>query len=136
MSSISTIHSALAGDDPLLAAALVEPGKVTPGGPTEELHSAASEVLRVGVEAIREGHLLHWGGARLVQTDDEDLALLAGDRLYALGLESVAATGSEAAIIVLSRLIKASATAMAAGSKAQSEDIWTATCARISDTDS
>lgn len=136
MSAFETIHAELASDDPLVAATLVAPESIAMIGPTATLHSKASDNLRVGVEAIREGHLLHWGEGRLVQTSDEDLALLAGDRLYALGLESVAATGSTAAIVELSRLIKASAAAMAAASEAVSEDTWASSCARISDLDS
>ena len=131
MSAFETIHSELAGDDPLLAAALNDPSEVVRTGPTAELHSQSPQDLQVGVEAIREGHLLHWGEGRLVGTADEDLALLAGDRLYALGLERVAATGNEASIRALSRLIKESATAMADDSTEQSEDVWTATCANI-----
>ena len=43
------------------------------------------------VEAIREGYLLHYETPRLVQDADPDLRLLAGDYLYALGLERLAA---------------------------------------------
>ena len=39
------------------------------------------------VEAVREGYLLHYGEPRLLVGADADLALLAGDYLYALGLE-------------------------------------------------
>src|SRR3954453_6527969 len=49
------------------------------------------------VEAIREGYLLHHGEARIVATDDQDLALLAGDRLYALGLADLAEMGDPGA---------------------------------------
>lgn len=132
MSSFEAIHAELASDDPLVAASLVAPESVVGNGPTEALHSNTSANLRIGVEAIREGHLLHWGEGRLVKASDEDFALLAGDRLYALGLESIAATGSTEAIVELSRLIKASATAMAAASEAASDDAWAASCARIS----
>lgn len=131
MTVFATIHAALVDDDPLLAATLTSPEDVPAGGPTDGLQTDLDERLRVGVEAIREGHLLHWGEGRLVRTTDSDLALLAGDRLYALGLESVAETGDRAAIVSLSRLIKASAVAMAAASEAGSESAWHATCERI-----
>src|SRR3954470_19967448 len=39
------------------------------------------------VEAVREGYLLHYETPRLIQGADPDLRLLAGDYLYALGLE-------------------------------------------------
>ena len=45
------------------------------------------------VEAIREGELLHYGAPRLFGAIEPDLALLAGDRLYALGLARLARAG-------------------------------------------
>ena len=42
------------------------------------------------VEAVREGYLLHYGEPRLLAGHDADLALLAGDYLYALGIERLA----------------------------------------------
>lgn len=59
------------------------------------------------VEAVREGYLLHYadGAARVVRGADGDLALLAGDYLYALGLERLAALGDLAAVRELSDLI-------------------------------
>ncbi|WP_026910178.1 hypothetical protein [Patulibacter minatonensis] len=51
--------------------------------------------LALAAEATREAELLHHAPerARVVRTDDRDLALLAGDRLYALGLERLAVGG-------------------------------------------
>ena len=47
----------------------------------------------------REGYELHYGApAVVVSADDPDLALLAGDRLYALGLRELAAAGDLEAI--------------------------------------
>src|SRR5919202_5193168 len=43
------------------------------------------------IESIREGYLLHYGRPRVVAGADGDLALLAGDYLYARGLERLAA---------------------------------------------
>lgn len=57
------------------------------------------------VEAVREGYLLHYGDSRLLRGYDEDLALLAGDYLYALGIERLAALGDADAIAVLAELI-------------------------------
>ena len=42
------------------------------------------------VEAIYEGYLQHYGDGRVLRPRDPDLALLAGDRLYALGLARLA----------------------------------------------
>jgi hypothetical protein len=57
------------------------------------------------VEAVREGYLLHYGEPRLFAGQDEDLALLAGDYLYALGIERLAALGDAEAVAVLAELI-------------------------------
>jgi hypothetical protein len=57
------------------------------------------------VEAIREGYLLHYETPRLIQGADPDLSLLAGDFLYALGLERLAARGDLEAVSELADLI-------------------------------
>ena len=51
------------------------------------------------VEAVREGYLLHYGEPRLLAGHDADLALLAGDYLYALGIERLAALGDPEAVL-------------------------------------
>ena len=61
------------------------------------------------VEAIREGYLLHYEEPRLIDGADEDLRLLAGDYLYALGLERLAARGDLEAVRELADLISLSA---------------------------
>lgn len=61
------------------------------------------------VESVREGYLLHYAGGRIVAGADPDLALLAGDYLYALGLERLAAIGDLAAVRELSDLISLAA---------------------------
>jgi hypothetical protein len=57
------------------------------------------------VESVREGYLLHYGRPRLFGEIEPDLALLAGDYLYALGLERLAALGDLEAVRELSDLI-------------------------------
>ena len=57
------------------------------------------------VEAVREGYLLHYGTPRLLAGHDEDLALLAGDYLYAVGIDRLAALGDTEAVAVLGDLI-------------------------------
>jgi hypothetical protein len=61
------------------------------------------------VEAIREGYLLHYETPRLIDAADGDLRLLAGDYLYALGLERLAARGDLDAVRELADLISLSA---------------------------
>ena len=50
------------------------------------------------VEAIYEGYLQHYGDGRVLRPQDPDLALLAGDRLYALGLAHLAELGDLEAV--------------------------------------
>jgi len=57
------------------------------------------------VEAIREGYLLHYETPRVIEGADADLRLLAGDFLYALGLERLAAHGDLDAVTELADLI-------------------------------
>ena len=61
------------------------------------------------IETIREGYLLHYGEPRVVTGADSDLALLAGDYLYARGLERLASLGDLEAVRELSDLISLSA---------------------------
>jgi hypothetical protein len=61
------------------------------------------------VEAVREGYELHYGRPRVVARADRDLELLAGDYLYALGLERLAALGDLDSVRELSDLISLAA---------------------------
>lgn len=71
-----------------------------------------------------EGCLLHYGEPRALQIDDPDLALLAGDRLYALGLDRLAAIGDLGAIAELADIIALSAQAHATGDEALALAAW------------
>jgi hypothetical protein len=61
--------------------------------------------LALVLESILEGYLLHYGRPRLVDTDDEDLRLLAGDHLYAVGLSRLSRLGDLDAVRALADLI-------------------------------
>jgi len=76
------------------------------------------------VEAVREGYLLHYGEPRLLRGHDDDLALLAGDYLYALGLERLAALGDAEAVAELAELIGRSARLHAEGRAAEAPELW------------
>jgi hypothetical protein len=65
----------------------------------------AREDYTLLVEAIREGYLLHYETPRLIDGADGDLRLLAGDYLYALGLERLATRGDLVAVRELADLI-------------------------------
>ena len=57
------------------------------------------------IESIFEGYLLHYWSGRLLQPADEDLRLLAGDFLYALGLSRLAELADLEAVAELADLI-------------------------------
>jgi hypothetical protein len=77
-------------------------GMLVAGGPRA---AAAPSEYAILFESIREGYLLHYARPRVVDGADEDLTLLAGDYLYARGLERLAAFGDLEAVRELSDLI-------------------------------
>jgi hypothetical protein len=76
------------------------------------------------IEAVREGYLLHYGEPRLLAGHDPDLALLAGDYLYALGIERLAARGDNAAVLALADLISTCAQLHTEGQEDQVPAVW------------
>jgi hypothetical protein len=85
------------------------------------------------LDAVREGYLLHYGEPRLLSGQDDDLALLAGDYLYALGIERLAASGDTAAVLELADLIAGCAQLHAEGRGAESATLWRAAALAIGD---
>jgi hypothetical protein len=77
-------------------------GALAAAGPRTSADAAAYALI---VEAVHEGFLLHYGASRLLAGIEPDLALLAGDHLYALGLDRLAALGDLQAVRELSDLI-------------------------------
>ncbi|MEV4420085.1 hypothetical protein AB0L40_08940 [Patulibacter sp. NPDC049589] len=98
--ALSALAAALRDEGGLLAAVVRDPAPdadrtiatAVEAGPRS---SVVGPALALAAEATREAELLHHAPelARVVATDDRDLALLAGDRLYALGLERLAEGG-------------------------------------------
>ena len=99
-------------EETVISACVVEPtvepalGMLAAAGPRA---SAAPFEYALVVEAIREGYLLHYGESRLLAGQDRDLALLAGDYLYARGIERLASLGDAPAVRRLADLISLSA---------------------------
>jgi hypothetical protein len=93
--NVITPHVVDSGEEPAL-------GALAAAGPRAA--EAPDEYLLL-VEAIREGYLLHYESPRVIQGADSDLRLLAGDYLYALGLERLAARGDLEAVGELADLI-------------------------------
>src|SRR3954451_21775281 len=85
------------------------------------------------MEAVYEGFLLHYREPRVFdRAMDADLGLLAGDALYALGLDSVAQTGDLAAVAELADLISLCAQAEAEGRPEAIEPLWEAALEALS----
>ncbi len=130
MNVLAAVADAVRAEGGLLADALVASprpdgtlGALAAAGPRSAGREA--EVAFV-VEAIREGDLLHTGRSRLFVTADPDLALLAGDRLYALGLERLARLGDVQAVAELADVISLCAQALAARVPELAEAAWAA----------
>ncbi|WP_210491112.1 hypothetical protein [Patulibacter sp. SYSU D01012] len=112
---LAAIAAALRAEGGLLAAATVDPApdvdRRIAGALVAALGTAApsarAAALALAAEATREAELLHHAPehARVVRTDDRDLALLAGDRLYALGLARLAAGGHVDEVAILADIV-------------------------------
>ena len=87
--------------------------------------------LELVLESVHEGYLLHHGTPRVIRSDDPDLALLAGDRLYALGLELLAQAEDIASVRSLSEAIALCAHAHAADSPSLADAVWEATTSEL-----
>ena len=106
----------------------LDPVRLAASGPRAAAHR---EDVELAVSAVLEGCLLHYGTPRALPIDDPDLALLAGDRLYALGLARLAAIGDLGAIAELADVIALSAQAYAAGDEELALAAWHAGAAAI-----
>jgi hypothetical protein len=83
------------------------------------------------LEAVYEGYLAHYGEPRAFERMDPDLSLLAGDTLYALGLERLAAAGDLVAVDELAAVIAACACAEAEQRRAAVDGLWEGSASRL-----
>ena len=113
MSALAGLAAEMRAEGGLLAACVVDP---------EEPAADGSFV----VETIHEGYLQHYGEGRVLRPEDRDLALLAGDRLYALGLARLAEVGDLEAVARLADLISLCAQAHAEGDPERAATAWEA----------
>jgi hypothetical protein len=111
------------GADTASAANGQSPADIAASGPRAAGRREEYELL---VEAIYEGYLLHYGVPRVVHVPEADLGLLAGDRLYAIGLARLVAIGDTAAVAELADTITLSALAQGAGSCQLADAVWEA----------
>ena len=135
MTTLEALAATLREDGDLVAAALSGPdgaaaplGERAAAGPRA---AAAPGEYALLVEAIVEGALLHYERGRIMRPDDPDLALLAGDRLYALGLERLAALGDLEAVTELADVISLVAQAHAEGDAERAAAAWDAGVAAV-----
>jgi hypothetical protein len=106
-----------------VAAASDGPAQLAASGPRTQSRRDEYELL---VEAIYEGYLLHYGPPRVVRAPDADLRVLAGDRLYAIGLARLVELGDTTAVAELADTITLSALAQGSGNEPLAEAVWAA----------
>ncbi len=106
--ALDEVAAAVRDDDTLLGEYLREPGGTAALGALAAAGPRASGAegdYAFVIEAVREGYLLHYRESRILAVAEPDLALLAGDHLYALGLERLAGLGDLEAVRELADLI-------------------------------
>ncbi|HTU87834.1 MAG TPA: hypothetical protein VMF57_19805 [Solirubrobacteraceae bacterium] len=104
------------------------PAQVAASGPRTRGRELEYEVL---LEMILEGYRLHYGDPVVVRPGDDDLALLLGDQLYALGLARLAALGDLDAVAELADVISLAAQAHSASDRELARAVWEAGAASI-----
>lgn len=132
--ALTDLADRLREDSPLLSDHVIEPGEVpilgriAASGPR---CAGDREGYALVIEAVREGYLLHYAEPRVLADLDQDLALLAGDYLYAIGIEKLAAIGDVASVQELSDLISLSAQCRADGRDRLIDPLWRATAVAV-----
>ena len=119
MNALQALADQLRGEDTPIAPQVVDPAE-----PSQLGKLAGGGEYALVVEAVREGYLLHYEEPRLLAGHDSDLALLAGDYLYALGLNRLAALGDTRAVAILADLITTCARLHAEGNTAPIPSLW------------
>ncbi|HTU16207.1 MAG TPA: hypothetical protein VMF31_13540 [Solirubrobacterales bacterium] len=98
-------------------------GELAAAGPRT---SAAPSEYAFVVEAVREGYLCHYGTSRLLSGPDPDLALLAGDLFYAIGINGLSRLDDPESVGILSDLIRVAAELRAEDETEMAEALWLA----------
>jgi hypothetical protein len=99
------------------------PAQLAAAGPRVGARAADYELL---MDTIYEGYLLHYRTPRVVRAAEQDLGLLAGDRLYALGLALLVKLGDIDAVAELADVITLTSLAHAGGNPELADAVWTA----------
>lgn len=119
MNALQTLADQLRAEDTPISPHVIEAAE-----PSQLGELAGGGEYALVIEAVREGYLLHYEQPRLLAGHDSDLALLAGDYLYALGLNRLAALGDTRAIAILADLISICARLQAEGTSEGIDDLW------------
>lgn len=109
----------------------ISPHVIDPAEPADLADLAGGGERGLVIEAVHEGYLLHYGEPRLLAGHDPDLALLAGDYLYALGLARLATLGDTGAVALLADLISECARRHAEGETEGIPGLWRTAAAEI-----
>jgi hypothetical protein len=117
VSALRALAAQLRDEDTPISPHVVDPGE-------ERAFAVDAGEYAFVIEAVREGYLFHYGEPRLLRGHDKDLALLAGDYLYAIGIERLAAMGDAKAVLVLADLISTSAQLHAEGRENETPALW------------
>jgi hypothetical protein len=120
--ALQTLADQLRAEDTPISPLVVDP--IEPPTPGEPAAGPDAAEYALVVEAVREGYLLHYEQPRLLAGHDPDLALLAGDYLYALGLDRLAALGDTRAVAILADLISECARRQAEGDARAIPALW------------
>jgi hypothetical protein len=127
VSGTTQLADALRAEGGLLADAL----RAQPPADEPLLADVPAGPYALTLAAVREGYLLHYGEGRTTAVADPDLALLGGDRLYALALAELAELGDLDAVATLADLISDCARAHADDEPAQAAATWKAAAQAI-----
>jgi len=130
MDTLHALATRLREEDTPISPHVVDPVEEPVFGPlvaTGPRAASAPAEYALVVESVREGYLLHYEQPRLLAGHDTDLALLAGDYLYALGIERLAALGDAKAVGALADLISCCAQCHAEGREDEVPKLWRST---------
>lgn len=137
MTYAAALRGEIRAEGGLLAGALADvdgwtmalgPAQLASEGPRA---AAAPGEYGLAVEAVAEGYRLHYSAGDVLLPGDPDLALLAGDRLYALGLSRLAVLGDLAAVAELADLIALCAQSHAEEDPERAAAAWEAGAAAV-----
>jgi hypothetical protein len=132
--ALTALAAALGSGPGVIAPHVVEPGArpvlgpLAAAGPRAERRPGTYSLV---VESVYEGYLLHYEESRVLSGHDEDLALLAGDYLYALGIERLAGLGDADAVRQLGDLISLVAQARAEERPDLAPALWLAAAVAV-----